>query len=386
MSFSTVINLGTVSAAITKVKLSACTGSTCDNPVVITGYDNYDVWSGTQTISGIPDDTNYIKVEALGTCAGTIQCLLVTGKPGTPTPTPTATGTPTPTPTVTPTPTPTPTATTTSEGAQCYSYTVESSVDKNLYGIRYTGSGEAIVENKFSELEDDSNGVYSICCIGQPTLLQFSGNVSTGIGFAEGVSRTGPNGSCTSNADCFDGGTSEPITFSATPECVGYAPTGVTITINNASGGSGTGYYVVMTSPSGNNTPRNLPYAYTGLDNYVGNTYAFTVYDSEGTPSNNVALTQDFSCAAAPNNTAFANLVISSTKPTSAQCSSGTAYTFDLGSPSATFCNATRYTASGLTGLGTGNNYWLCYDGQTRQVFHPSNAGYFDTAGGCQTL
>ena len=37
MSFSSVINLGTVSPAITKVKLSACTGSTCDNPVVITG-------------------------------------------------------------------------------------------------------------------------------------------------------------------------------------------------------------------------------------------------------------------------------------------------------------------------------------------------------------
>jgi hypothetical protein len=177
-----------------------------------------------------------------------------------------------------------------------------------------------------------------------------------------------------------------PITFSATPSCVGYAPTGVTITIDNASGGSGTGYYVVMTSPSGNNTPRNLPYSYTGLNNYVGNTYAFTVYDSEDTPSDNVALTQDFSCASAPNNTATANLVIQSTQPTSAQCSLGTSYTFDLGSPSATFCTATTFTASGLTGLGTGNNYWLCYNGQTRQVFHPSNAGYFNVAGGCQTV
>jgi hypothetical protein len=117
MSFSSVINLGTVSPAITKVKLSACTGSTCDNPVVITGYDNYDVWSGTKTISGIPDTTNYVKVEALDTsCVGITQCLEITGKPGTPTPTPTAT--PTPTPTVTPTsggptftPTPTPTVT-----------------------------------------------------------------------------------------------------------------------------------------------------------------------------------------------------------------------------------------------------------------------------------
>jgi len=112
MSFSSVINLGTFSPAITKVKLSACTGSTCDNPVVITGYDNYDVWSGTKTISGIPDTTNYIKVEALGTCADTIQCLQISGKPGTPTPTPTAT------PTVTPTPTPTITSTPTGGGVQ----------------------------------------------------------------------------------------------------------------------------------------------------------------------------------------------------------------------------------------------------------------------------
>jgi hypothetical protein len=110
MSFSSVINLGTVSPAITKVKLSACTGSTCDNPVVITGYDNYDVWSGTKTISGIPDTTNYVKVEALDTsCVGITQCLQISGKPGTPTPTPTATptptiGSPTPTPTATPTP------------------------------------------------------------------------------------------------------------------------------------------------------------------------------------------------------------------------------------------------------------------------------------------
>jgi hypothetical protein len=201
------------------------------------------------------------------------------------------------------------------------------------------------------------------------------------------VSETGPNGSCTSSAGCTGSGT--PITFTATPSCVGYAPTGVTITIANASGGSGTGYYVVMTSPYGegyDNTQHSLPYAYSGLNNYVGNTYAFSVYDSEDTPSNNVALTQDFSCAAAPNNTAFANLVISSTKPSSSQCSSGTGYTFDLGSPAATFCTATTFTASGLTGLGTGNNYWLCYEGQTRQVFHMSNAGYFQQPTNCQTV
>lgn len=110
MSFSSVINLGTVSAAITSVKLLSCTNSSCTEGTVITGFDNVSVSSFPRTVTGIPDAASHIKVEALGACAGTSQCLLITDKPGTPTPTPTATGAPTPTPTVTPTPTPTPTS------------------------------------------------------------------------------------------------------------------------------------------------------------------------------------------------------------------------------------------------------------------------------------
>jgi uncharacterized membrane protein len=104
MSFSSVINLGTVSPTITSVKLSACTTSDCNNPQVISGYDSVFVsgFTPTRTVSGIPDGTKYIKVEALGNCGGTSQCLEITGIPGGPTPTPTPTVTVTPTPTNTP--------------------------------------------------------------------------------------------------------------------------------------------------------------------------------------------------------------------------------------------------------------------------------------------
>jgi hypothetical protein len=172
-----------------------------------------------------------------------------------------------------------------------------------------------------------------------------------------------------------------PLTFTVTTGCTNYAGT---LTVNITGGGTGSGYYWSIISgpegfPTGNQSDNGTV---TGLTN--GN-YAILVGDSSG-PDQSTNEDYNVTCASAPNNTAFANLVISSTKPSSSQCSSGTAYTFDLGSPSATFCNATTYTASGLTGLGTGNNYWLCYDGQTKQVFHPSNAGYFSSAGSCQSI
>jgi hypothetical protein len=104
MSFSSVINLGTVSSTITSVKLSACTTSDCNDPQVISGYDSVFVsgFTPTRTVTGIPDGTKYIKVEALGNCSGTSQCLEITGIPQVPTPTPTPTVTVTPTPTNTP--------------------------------------------------------------------------------------------------------------------------------------------------------------------------------------------------------------------------------------------------------------------------------------------
>jgi hypothetical protein len=108
MSFSTVINLGNYSSAITGVTLYECTGNNT-GCTELTGYSGLNVNTFPRTVSGIDDTSNYIKVEALGNCAGTIQSLLISGKPGTPTPTPTSTptptvGSPTPTPTATPTP------------------------------------------------------------------------------------------------------------------------------------------------------------------------------------------------------------------------------------------------------------------------------------------
>jgi hypothetical protein len=372
--FSTKINLGTVSAAITNVKLYECTGNNT-GCVELTNYTNVPKASfddPNYIVTGITDTMNYIKVEALGTCAGTIQSLLITGKPGTatPTPTPTATvgptSTPTPTPTVTVTPTPT--ATTTSQ-----------TMVWNL--SRCSDGGDASQVIAYNSNYDPgivikgSNGIcYTIEVTGyssQPLITVI----------------TEFDSDC---ADCTDGLPSEPdpITFSVTPSCVGYAPTGVTITINNASGGSGTGYYVKMTSPSGNDTPHNLPYAYSGLNNYVGNTYAFTVYDSEDTPSNNVALTEDYSCAAAPNNTVMAKFHQGSTAPNSTACTNASEYQFTMNSPSATFCDATSFitTSNTLRDLGTGYSFWLCYDGKTRQLFHTSNSYTFAQAGQCQDI
>ena len=96
MSFSSIINLGAVSPAITSVKLTACTNSSCTGGSVITGYDNVLVSTFPRTISGIPDGTTHIKLEALNVCDNVTQCVFLLGVPGEPTPTPTTTPTPTP--------------------------------------------------------------------------------------------------------------------------------------------------------------------------------------------------------------------------------------------------------------------------------------------------
>jgi hypothetical protein len=386
MAISGTITLGTdTTSNMTSFDLYPCTSSSnssCSGTAFDTNVSRASLISGFQT-NNIPDGTLYIKINSTNTgpCKDANPAIIeLSGAP--------LQVSLSPTPTLTKTPTPTPTIPEQSNGI-CYTLTY-STVPNDLY-VRYRSKIDDIVKTELiTSLESMDNGdnTYTAAiCVSQITPYNVPVFVQNGIEISGGNYIWESGGSCTTNGTCFlndeSGG---PITFTAVPSCVGYAPTGVTITIDNATGGSGTGYYVVMTSPSGNDTPHNLPYAYSGLDNYVGNTYAFTVYDSTNTPSSNVALTQDYSCAAAPNNTASANLVIQSTKPNSSQCSSGTPYTFDLGSPAATFCTATTFTALGLTGLGTGNNYWLCYDGQTRQVFHPSNAGYFQSAGGCQTI
>lgn len=101
-TISVTLNLGTVSPAITSVKLLSCPDSSCTGGTIITGFDNVSVSTFPRTVNGIPDTANYIKVEALGNCAGTSQCIPISGLPNIPTPTPTPTTTPTPTPTNTP--------------------------------------------------------------------------------------------------------------------------------------------------------------------------------------------------------------------------------------------------------------------------------------------
>lgn len=184
------------------------------------------------------------------------------------------------------------------------------------------------------------------------------------------------------------GGTPAAINFTISASCVGYAPTGATITVSDPTGGSGSGYQVVMTSPEGyDTTAYSLPKTWSGLGNFSSNTYAFTVTDSTGAASGvNKALADALSCTSAPNNTATVGLVIQSTKPTSSQCSGANTYQVDLGSPTATFCTASSFGNNSFQTLGTGNSYWLCYEGQTKQVFHPSNAAYFSSAGSCQSL
>lgn len=354
-TISATLNLGTtISPAITSVKLLSCLDSSCSGGTVITGFDNVLVSSFPRIVSGIPDTANYIKVEALGTCVGTSQCILISGLPGTPTPTPTATSTPTPTPTLTPTPT----ATTTSQTMVWNLLTCPDGGNATQV-IAYSSNYDPGVVIK------GSNGLcYTIAV--------------TGYSSQPLITVTGEYDTC---LDCFGdgGGEPTPLTFSVTTGCTNYQGT---LSVN-LEGGTGTGYYwKIISGPAGYPTSNQTDNAIvTGLSN--GN-YAILVGDSIDSQSTNE--NYNVTCASAPNNTASANLVIQSLKPTSAQCTSGTPYTFDLGSPSATFCTATRYTALGLTTLGTGNSFWLCYEGQTRQVFHPSNAGYFDTAGSCQTL
>jgi hypothetical protein len=100
----------------------------------------------------------------------------------------------------------TPTATATPILGQCYSYTLDH-VSDTAYGVSYKPVGGSTTNVQFNSLvsEQISDGVYrySICTEVEPTLLDCSNWPSTtGIGYASGISRTGPNGSCTNNLDC----------------------------------------------------------------------------------------------------------------------------------------------------------------------------------------
>ena len=134
--------------------------------------------------------------------------------PPTATPTPTATLVPptaTPTPTLTSTPTPTPTPTT--GLGQCYTYTLDLAYASDTnYGVRYRAVGTSV--DSYSQFNgvpsiQVSEGVYaySVCTESEPTLLDTSAwPVYQSIGTANGITRSGPNGPCQGNADCYTAG------------------------------------------------------------------------------------------------------------------------------------------------------------------------------------
>jgi hypothetical protein len=157
-------------------------------------------------------------------------------------------------------PTPTPTPTETQSLGQCYTYTVDYNVSTTAYGVNYTPVGGSATPVQFNSLVSDDNGlayVFNICSTVEPTLLDCSSWPSTtGIGYASGISRTGPNGYCSNNFDC----TSPLPTSTPTPtpppggtygwDCDGlgncsYVLNGYYSTqqdcLNNCSGGSGGG-------------------------------------------------------------------------------------------------------------------------------------------------
>ena len=423
-------------------------GGNCTGCTALTGYENVSVSTFPLLVSGIPNGVTYIQAEALGACSADLvkQCISISGIPGatpaptsTPTPTPTGTSAPgaTPNPTSTPTPTQSMTPTPSATGAEPTPNPTSTQTPTPTATVAY-GCGDTVsdtytpstftTQTKYLDLSEATDGdtitiTYTandrpnrFNIYGNSMLVANSGWVGSDNTYAgpwgTAGSLTDPDGSGSftfeyqagmsyelrvdvgpANPDADPPNPSDawsvtigctsatPLTFDVTSGCANYAGT---LTVNITGGGTGTGYYwKIISGPEGFPTENQSDNGtVTGLTN---GDYAILVGDSSG-PKQSTNEDYNVTCASAPNNTAFANLVISSTKPSSSQCSSGTGYTFDLGSPSATFCNATTYTASGLTGLGTGNNYWLCYDGQTKQVFHPSNAGYFSTAGGCQTV
>lgn len=175
------------------------------------------------------------------------------------------------------------------------------------------------------------------------------------------------------------GGISYPaINFSLTSTCVGYNPTGATITVSGATGGSGSGYYCVMTSgPAGFDTSQHsLPFTYTGLNSYVGNTYAVSVYDSVGNGVNK-ALTNDLTCTDPPNVSLTVRLIYSpyGTTPTLSDWSGANQISVELSSSTATFCNTNSYTSTSFTPYGQGTGLWI-YDGTNyMKLYHVSGGG-----------
>jgi len=180
-----------------------------------------------------------------------------------------------------------------------------------------------------------------------------------------------------------------PINFSLSSTCVGYNPTGATITVSGATGGSGTGYYCVITSgPAGFDSAHySLPHTYTGLDSYVGNTYAISVYDSVGN-GGNLALSSDLTCPNPPNVSLTVNFqyIPDGTTPSYGSWSGAAQISVELNSSTATFCNATTYTSTSFAPYGQGQNLWIYNGINYRRLYHTTGGGYIcQPASSCGT-
>jgi hypothetical protein len=101
-----------------------------------------------------------------------------------------------------PDPTPTPSA----SAGQCYTYTVQNTVNQNNYGLRYTdpniGASQDYKFNMMLAEDGGSSAIFHVCSRVNPTLLDYSSGSGMGVGSIEGVSATGPNGVCSSSIDC----------------------------------------------------------------------------------------------------------------------------------------------------------------------------------------
>lgn len=112
----------------------------------------------------------------------------------------------------TPTPTPTATPTVTVGTGQCYEFQVDSGVNQSNYGVRYTLPGQNSQDELFSQMlsfDGGSSSLFKICSTVDPTLLDYTGGFAVGVGSVNGITRTGPNGSCANNFDC----SSNPTTY-----------------------------------------------------------------------------------------------------------------------------------------------------------------------------
>jgi hypothetical protein len=186
-----------------------------------------------------------------------------------------------------------------------------------------------------------------------------------------------------------------PITVDVVYECNGYAPTGATFTISNPSGGSGSGYYAVITSPENydGGIQHSLPFTLSGLPNDpTGNYWYVTIYDDSG-HGNGVssnAFVNGLTCPDPPNATESLSIVFNtSSKPSAATFNSASSYSFTLSGPFVDMCSSTKFTNSNATsGLMQGSSHWVknLSTGNVRQLYYNGNGNdYFQTQGSCTT-